>query len=257
MRELNYEEEMQLEEYLDMAYDESNGKVLRKRCFRKALELDPQNLDAQLCLLMLDFDGVNNAEKILERLEELEKKAEAEITENNYWEDKGEFYLVFETRPYMRLLRTKLEIYKVINKTQDVIALSERMLELNTNDNLGARYGLMSAYASIGDLENAQRLYKRYPESSTFFLFPLSYLYFCKGQEATTIKYLKKLRKENKYILDYYCDGLTSLEDVEIPDIYSPGDESEAVAVLNENLYAFEDKTFHIFVEKAFLEGVI
>lgn len=257
MRKLTSEESKQLLEYWDIASDDNNGKVLRKRCIRKILELAPEDMNAHLILIMLDLDGKNNAEAILGRLVELEKKAEAKITKNNLWEDKGEFWLLLATRPYMKILRCKLEIFKLLNRKQDFIALSERILELNTNDNLGVRYGLMSTFASIGDLENALRLYELYPESSTFFLFPLTYLYFCKGQADTAVKYLQKLHKENKYILDYYCDGLNSLENIKNPNIYSPGAESEAVVVLNENLYAFEDKTFRIFVEKAFLEGAI
>lgn len=248
-RELTDEEEMLLEEYSDIAYDERNGKVLRKRCFRKAIELDPNDWDLHLGLIMLDFEGSKNADVILQKIEEIEKKAEDELTEEGYWEDKGDFWYVFETRPYMRILLTKFHIYKAIKQTKESIDLATKILELNTNDNQGVRYSLMGLYAYTGDLDNAMKLYKKYPEDSSSFLFPLAYLYFVLGQEGKANQYLEKLHKENPYLLEFFCNGLSHFLDYDAPDFYSPGKESEVLVVMGENLYAYVNKPFDVFVE--------
>ncbi len=251
MRELTIEEERQLDEYLEIANDDNNGKVLRKRCFRKALEITPDDLDIQVDLIMLDLESLKDVDKIIARIEEVEKKAEEELTKGNYWEDKGDFWLVFETRPYMRLLKTKLELYKLQEgKAQEIIELCNKMLDLNTRDNQGVRYSLMPIYAANGDLEGATKLREKYPEKSSMFLFPLAYLFFKIGKLDEAIDTLKQLDKMNSYVLDFYLKGFDFVVDSDIPDMYFPGGEEEALIILNENTYVYFDEDFEEFVKQ-------
>lgn len=251
MKKLTKSEEKQLEEYLEIANNEENGKVLRKRCLRKALELTPDDLDLQLDLILLDMESIKDADKILARIEEVEKKAEEELTKGNYWEDKGDFWLVLETRPYMRLLKTKLDIYELqIGKGLEIVELCNKMLDLNTRDNQGVRYSLMSAYAAMGDLEGALKLCERYTEKSAMFLFPLSYLYFSVGKKTEARDYLKQLAKKNPYMLDLYLKGFDYMVDSDEPGMYYPGGEAEALIILNENTYVYFNKDFEKFVKQ-------
>ena len=57
------------------------------------------------------------------------------------------------------------------------ISVDERMMELCTNDNLGARYGLMHLYALMEEEEKALKLFNQYKSNdsrSAFSLLPPS-----------------------------------------------------------------------------------
>lgn len=249
MEEITPEEKERLiDEYMEIIDDDNSGKVVKKRALRKVIELMPDYYDLQIQLIMLDFD-VNNVERTLERIEEVQKKVEDELTELDLWKHKGEFWLYLETRPYMSILKLKVDIYNLFGKIEDSIKLCNKIIELNKSDNLGVRYILMGNYAQTGDLKNALKLYKKYPEDSTSFLFPFAYLYFTLGKEQEALGYLIKTNKANKYILPMFKNGISFNDNLETPDYYSFGDQNEALTVLRENDYVYNNLFFLIFVE--------
>ncbi len=252
MEEMTPEEKERLiDEYMEIIDDDNSGKVVKKRALRKVIELMPDYYDLQIQLIMLDFDvkNKNNIERTLEKIEEVQKKVEDELTELDLWKHKGEFWLYLETRPYMNILKLKVDIYNLSGKIEDSIKLCNRIIELNKSDNLGVRYILIGNYAVTGDLKNALKLYKKYPEDSTSFLLPFAYLYFTLGKEQEALGYLIKLNKANRYILNLFKNGISYLLDLEIPDYYSFGDQNEAITVLWENHYVYKNLFFTIFVE--------
>lgn len=249
MEEITPEEKERLiDEYMEIIDDEDSGKVVKKRALRKVIELMPDYYDLQIQLIMLDFD-VNNVERTLERIEEVQKKVEDELTELDLWKHKGEFWLYLETRPYMSILKLKVDIYNMSGKIEESIKLCNRIIELNNKDNLGIRYILMSNYAYTGNLKNALKLYEKYPEDSTSILFSFAYLYFTLGKEQEALGYLIKLNRANEHILNLFMNGIEYILDIEAPDYYSFGDINEAETVLLENIYAYKNYLFQIFVE--------
>ena len=78
-------------------------------------------------------------------------------------------------------------------------------------------------------------MYNKYLDDSTFMLFPLSIMYYKKGNYKKTKKLLKKLQENNEYILDYLKQKIkftkTKIEDIEEEGTYTWGSKSEAYFV--------------------------
>lgn len=68
------------------------------------------------------------------------------------------------------------------------------ILDLNNDDNLGARFILMHIYAYFEDEKSAVKLFERYDcQKSTQFLLPLSTLYYKLGKTRKAAAYIKEL----------------------------------------------------------------
>lgn len=111
----------------------------------------------------------------------------------------GDFWLVLETRPYMRVLNHYFDALIECGMMRLAIDQGEKMLRLCTSDNLGIRYRLMHLYAYLELEEKALELHKKFDESSdTMFLLPLTVLYYKLNDTKTAKEYLNKLIRANK-----------------------------------------------------------
>ena len=223
---------MLLEEYMDKIAS-AESLATKKRYLKKALEIKPDDLD--LNLMALALDNSSNPIKRLEKIDVMLNKEEKNLEEEGFFKDcMGDFWLAFETRPYMRVLQQKLIMLCFLSRTLDAISLAERMLELCKNDNLGIRYILMKLYAIMLDDKKAKDLYARYKEESAFMLLPLAVLYYRLGQYKECDRTLKKLEKANKYLCPLLIDCFPIDKDGE-PSYYSWGSYDEAILVGSQN----------------------
>lgn len=79
------------------------------------------------------------------------------------------------------------------------------ILDLNNDDNLGARFILMHIYAYFEDEKSAVKLFERYDcQKSTQFLLPLSTLYYKLGKIRKATAYIKELVNINKDTHDFF-----------------------------------------------------
>ena len=191
--------------YMELA-DEAASKKKRMEYLKKALELEPDNVDAQLELIMCDYD--DKPHERLKALEELLKKEAKRLEQEGYYEDAGEFWSIFETRPFMRTHASHLDTLINLGMMRPAIEEAKEMLRLCENDNLGIRYCLMHLYAYMEDEANALALHKQYDESDeTQMLLPLSILYYKLGEEEKAENYLHRLAAENtdtkKFMTDF------------------------------------------------------
>lgn len=225
------------EDFLRMAEKSNDPKEVLKYA-RKAAKLDPENLDAARMVAVL---GANGEFSILKRLEKLLKTGNAQMEKGNYFEeDMGNFWLVLETRPYMRLLSELLDVYRHFGMIVKAQELGERMLELCTGDNLGVRYTLMNLYAETASSEKAESLYQKfsdYPDAQLLLPFALTYfrsgdLKFAKKQLIAANKANKDLRKFLSLFLD---DALDEYLNTISPFGYTPGTIEELVTELADN----------------------
>lgn len=184
------------DDYLELAESAATKKEALKYA-KKAVELEPDNLDAASMVLEL---SCTSSEKLAEKYRDLIAEAEEKLKEQGYFEDDniGNFWLIFETRPYMRLLEKYASHFVHCGQMRLAISVYEKMLELCTNDNLGVRYTLMHLYTFLEDEQSALELYEKYPEESTQFLLPLSILYYKLGDLRKSNQYLKKLTAVNE-----------------------------------------------------------
>lgn len=185
------------DDFLELA-EMAKQKNSALRYAKKALQLDPDNLDAESMIAELSarnsFDLLNKLKCAVVRGDEI-MKAKGYAEEHCI----GEYWGMVETRPYMRLRMKYADTLKDNGMIRRAITEYEEMLRLSENDNLGVRYTLMHLYALMEDEQNALALHKRYDGyEETQMLFPLSILYFKLGDLERASGYLKRLSAANK-----------------------------------------------------------
>lgn len=183
-------------DYLELAAQATTKKKEREY-LTEALGIEPENLEAKQRLLMLD---AKNPLEAVVQMEQLVAEGTEQMRQAGYLKnDVGDFWLVWETRPYMRLLGSYVTLLLLCGRYRRAIDTAQDMLRLCRNDNLGMRYTLMAAYAALEEEKPARKLFLKYDsEESVDFLLPLSILYFKLGNLDLAEQYLRRMQLENK-----------------------------------------------------------
>ena len=238
------------DDYLELA-EEAPTKAKAEKYIKKALELEPDNIDAINASLDLIEDdniwlyyqeiskAVKNGTKLMEKKGLMDE------------DSIGKFWGILETRPYMRLLH-KYADFLVETEMMTLAAREyEEMIRLSENDNLGVRFSLMHVYAFLEQEEPALELHKKYDgHEETMMLLPLSVLYFKKGDFDKAEEYLKRLcaankdtkkffRAINKDKLDHYIGEISSYG-------YQPFTIQELIVELMENSFLFRQVPLYL-----------
>lgn len=184
------------DDYLDLA-KQVTSKKKSVEYLHKALELEPDNLDARLQLIL------RTAEQPDERrlaLQELLDAADKQMEKSGAFKEyAGEFWTAFETRPYMRVRYTYFDVLISCGMMRRAIDEGQRLLELCENDNLGVRYQLMHLYVFMEDEMHALALHKQFDSyEETQMLLPLAVLYYKMNQLGKAEDYIKRLAKVNR-----------------------------------------------------------
>ena len=185
------------EDYLGMA-DRAKSEKKKLEYIEKALELEPDNLNARLKKIIV---AIKQPERQLEEIDKLIKQEEWRLNKKGFFEPDcmGEFWGLFETRPYMRLFAFHVKILSNCGMMSRAAQECERMLELCENDNLGMRFFLMHLYALLEREKEAKNLLERYSEDiSSQMLLPMSILYYKLRQEEKAREYLDKVARHYK-----------------------------------------------------------
>ena len=170
------------DDYLDLA-EQVTSKKKRVEYLHKALELEPDNLDARLQLIL------RTAEQPDERrlaLQELLDAADKQMEKSGAFKEyAGEFWTAFETRPYMRVRYTYFDVLISCGMMRRAIDEGQRLLEL------------CDAY--MEDEMHALALHKQFDSyEETQMLLPLAVLYYKLNQFDKAEDYIKRLAKANK-----------------------------------------------------------
>ena len=123
-----------------------------------ALEMYPDSSDAYL-ILAEESDNENDARSYLKEGIAAGKR---ELGELFFEENKGDFWGLHETRPYIRICKSYAESCWFGGDTKEAAQILEHMLELNTEDNTGARYLLAAVYLYSNQLDQAEQLLEEY-----------------------------------------------------------------------------------------------
>lgn len=185
------------DDFLELAQDADNEASALKYA-KKALKLDPDNLDAEFMIAQI---AAKNELDLLNRLRLVVKHGEQVMKTKGFADEDsiGYYWGITETRPYMRVRSAYMSLMKDLGMFRGAAAECEELVRLSGNDNLGARYTLMHLYAILEDEQKALELYKKYNnEEETQLLLPLSVLYFKLGDLEKAGDYLKRLAKANK-----------------------------------------------------------
>ena len=215
------------------AYDETPAKG--KKLIKQALELDPDNADAYNYLASVE----NDVDKALALYRQAVEAGERALGEEFIQENKGHFWGLFETRPYMRAKSGVAGCLYAKNRVNATIEVYREMIELNPNDNQGVRYLLATILLSKKDLSDYESFVKKYEgEDSALWHYNNALYHFKKmGKSAKSDGELMKAYKFNPYVMEFML-GLKELPE-EMPQFIGRGDENEAVAYIFDAIHTW------------------
>ena len=218
------------DEAQQIAFDamEAETETDARKLAKRALRLDPDCVDA--LVLINDLDAPTPKARI-EGLKKAVEAGERALGARFIQENKGHFWLLLETRPWMRALDRLASDLKEAGLNLDAIGIYERLLELNPNDNQGVRDPLLGVYLTVGDLKGAAKLLKNYEDDALAnFAWGRVLERFLAGDRAGAKAALEIARAANHHV-EHYMTARKPLPK-EPPEMYSPGSEEEAVLLL-------------------------
>ena len=217
----------QAQEFAWNAMETESGAKARKLA-RRALALDADCVDALVMLAELE---AKTPDERIAGLQAAVAAGERSLGAGFFRQNRGHFWLLMETRPYMRAMARLAEAMRGHAMFADAIRIFETMLELNPNDNQGVRDPLLYLYLETDNLRSAQKLLKEYNDGSASFKWARVLERFLSGDHEGASKALKQARKANRHIELFLT--LRESASKEAPEMYSPGSKEEAVLVLN------------------------
>ena len=239
MDTLDDPESVAKDEAQQLAFDamEAESEAEARKLAKRALRLDPDCVDA--LVLITDLDARSTRETI-EGLQKAVAAGERSLGAQFIRENTGHFWMLIETRPYMRVMAQLAGLLRAEGLNLDAIKLYQKMLALNPNDNQGVRDPLLGLYLAFRSLDEAGKLLHTYKEdASANFAWGRVLERFLCGDLPGAATALKKARKTNRFV-ELYFSGKKSLPK-EMPQIYSPGSEEEAVLVLDNMSFAWAE----------------
>jgi tetratricopeptide (TPR) repeat protein len=209
------------------AYDDDTAADLASQ----ALEIDPNCVDAFMILAELSCETQKELIEQMRIAVDIGKRGLG--GESFFKKNRGYFWGLLETRPYMRARAYLAELLVEVDRNDEAIEHYEALLKLNPNDNQGLRYPLLGCYFITDNLDGVHRLFKEYEdEGSAMFAWALVLERYLSGDEKAATKALKEARKTNKHVEKY----LTGKKQIprNLPEYYGFGDESEAIVCVDE-----------------------
>jgi len=194
-----------------------------KKKIDKALALDPDCIEA--------YEYLGSSASTIEPAKVFFEKGIAigrKLFGGDFLEkNKGMFWGLHETRPFMRCLQLYSEILYMMNKKKECVSILEEMIVLNPNDNQGIRDQLMLYLIELDETKKFEKYAKMYKiDEMAFSLFNQALFAFkTEGDTLKSKNKLQKALKSNKFVCEKLLSGLQVSE---LADHYSLGDENEA-----------------------------
>lgn len=159
---------------------------------------------------------------------------ERELGKQIFEEDAGHFWLIHETRPYMRARCGLARMLELAERHDEAIAHYRDLLRLNPNDNQGIRYLLLRALIVAGRDGEAWEFANESPtEIMAAWLYPKALLAFrCEGTSLESDRLLREAIGRNRFVPDYLLGRRKTLR--QLPGYVGMGDETEAAAFVLE-----------------------
>jgi pentatricopeptide repeat protein len=194
----------------------------------RAVRLDPSCLDARMLLATI---AGGPRDELIEEFQQILVTGETDLGNKFFQENSGDFWLLLETRPYMRVRARLAELLQDAGRIDEAISHFEAMLQLNPNDNQGVRYTLICCYLQAGKLEAARKLFSRYNEETALWLWSRVLERYLATELFEATGLLARARKENRYFEEFLTKRRALPKDP--PPYYSPGSVSEAVVCID------------------------
>ncbi|WP_203289083.1 SEC-C metal-binding domain-containing protein [Metabacillus sp. cB07] len=133
----------------------------RLKLATQAMEIYPYHPDAYNMLGEAESDPAKQLELYKRGME----AGEADLGKEIFKEDKGMFWGMVETRPYMRSKFNYAILEAAMGNLTEAIKQCEELLELNEMDSQGVRYTLFVMYMDAGEHKKAKALLEKFEET--------------------------------------------------------------------------------------------
>lgn len=198
-------------------------KVKGKSMIERALKLDSNCLEA--------FEYLASQEESLEIAVVFYEKA-VQIGRDKFGGEylkvnKGHFWGMTETRPFMRSLQMLADCYYELGKVFGAISLYEELIKLNPNDNQGVRDQLLLYLIETNQPDKFNKYAKKYVSDRMAFMAYNRLLFsLLIGEEQETSKKLLLLAKQSNPHVPQLL--LSNRMPSNFPNSYAIGDKNEA-----------------------------
>ncbi|MGP1910006.1 SEC-C metal-binding domain-containing protein [Metabacillus sp. JX24] len=133
----------------------------RVKLAKQAMEIYPFHPDAFNMLGEAESDPAKQLELYKQGME----AGEADLGKEIFKRDKGMFWGLIETRPYMRSKFNYAILEAAMGNLAEAIKQCEELLELNEMDSQGVRYTLFVMYMDAGEHKKAKALLEKFDET--------------------------------------------------------------------------------------------
>ncbi|WP_083937987.1 SEC-C metal-binding domain-containing protein [Paenibacillus daejeonensis] len=220
---------------LDQAMSQ-NDPVKRERLARQVIEVNPDEADAYSILGEL----APNPRVAAYYYREGMLAGERALGEKRFKAAKGHFWMDVETRPYMRAKLNYAQTCATMFNQEEAILQLEEMLELNPNDNQGARDLLLMAYLEEHEYKKASQLITAYEEdASAWFTYSRVLVEQGLDKPESTIRHMLRLAIEANPYVPAYLIGKKKLPK-KSPEYVGFGDDREAIYYVQGNFHLWQ-----------------
>ena len=216
----------------DLAYKamDADSREQAIELAHRAVKLNPACADARM--LLIEASGAMGDERI-SQVADAVRAADEDLGPKFFKENRGVFWGVIETRPYMRARAELARLLAEAGRTDAAIDHYRELLDLNPNDNQGNRYPLLGNLLELDRLDEARQLFGQYDgEASAMFAWARVLERHLRGDEPGALEALEAARESNRFA-EAYLSGRKALP-TNLPEYYSLGDESEAIVCATE-----------------------
>lgn len=169
----------------------------QKETLEKVLNLEPDYIDA-LILYSFHLSSDERERCLTDAVKIGEEKFDDEFEKENA----GSYWMMVETRPYMRALYAYAKYLIEVNKKEKAREYFERIMYLNENDNLGVRYDLIPLLIELGKFDRAEKLFDAFPEQTTEMMYhKVLYDYKAEKPEKELNQSIKQAIQENEQVI--------------------------------------------------------
>ena len=228
-----------LEKAQHLIYDawEASARKRRLELARRALKISPLCADAWT---IIAEEGCDNAPDRATYFSRAVEAAEQVLGPKMFEENSGHFWMIFDTRPYMRARAGLAAALWNIDQREAAVEHYRDLLRLNPRDNQGIRYTLLAKLLELGRDGEASDLIATYgPEPAAAFVYSRALIaYRRQGNNNKSRNLLVQAVQCNPHVPSFLL-GKRRIPRRN-PDYYSLGDDREAIIFAGEFLLTWK-----------------